>query len=636
MVTGPAALLAWGVATAGAAPPPAPATPATLVYYNARMALEDGDPVESVKLWLVRNVLEDRDGTVAAGDGDFHSVVWAATGALGICQDGLPRDEDGAGLWPLALHNHIVRNLGRRDRLPRPKTFSAFGVGRQQRAVALGDVLGWQELETVRFVRGRCARPVVHQVLAGESAFAPPADRAVTTRLLARLLRKSTETLGPDVRGRSVVEARLFDLELQLLELAQQRREAEARRQAREGQGLGLGRLSLASLVAGQPTTFLSSPSRAVLEDCLTWSAHDWMALSAERRRFVFDAAAEDGAPRAALDTVALSILDALLARGDGREATEWIARVGVPPVADPRVWSGPRGQALLALGPDSGFTERGPVALHRGVHLLETGQTDDALRAFGFALQQAPDSRAAAAVAQLSRRWIAYLAARFSLTDTLLATLETLLPRRDFAVLLEDLLWHAALRADEDSFRRGLVRQPSRGALDRRLVLLAPLASGDSDAFVAGLDRRFAEGESEAMRFLSVFAERLEREDASVRTALVPTLVALRARAERLRQGQDSGRTARAAEAFLARTQGILEGAGFDSTASALDAARARSHRAEVYAGAVRLAPSDALPWPFRPTPTAAPSALSQLTLAPETWQDDSGQTVLGWSIRE
>lgn len=632
-MTGLAFLLAWGLCTAQAAADP---TPALLVYHNARMALEDGNPLESLKLWMVRNVLEDRDGTVSAQDEDFLSVVWAATGQLGVCQDGLARDTDGAGLWPLGLHNQVVRNLGRRDLPRRPKTFGAFGVGRQQRTVAIGDVLGWHELETVRFVRGRCARPVVQRVLSGESAFASPADRAVTTKLLAHLLRTSTETLGPHVRGRSVVEARLFDLDLQLLELAQQRRQAEARRMAQQGQGLGLGRPSLASMLFEQPSTVLSPQSKTLLETCLTWSVDDWMALSAQRRRFVFDAAATEGARQDALDTVALSILDVLLEQGDGSEAAEWIARVGDLGVADPRIWDGPRGQALLALGPDSGFAERGPLALHQGVQSLEKGQTDDALRAFAFALQQAPESQASAAVAQLSRRWIASTAERFSLTDTLLSTLEVLLPRRDFAVLLEDLLWHAALRADEASFRRGLARQPSRGALDRRLLLIAPLAQGDGVAFVAEVERRFTQSESEALRFLTAFVERIERQDAEVRAALVPTLVALRTRVERHKSRRPEGRSARTSEAFLARTQGILEGLGADDAASEMDAARARSPTSEVYAGSVRLAPSDPLPWPFRPTPTAAPSALSQLELVPEVWRDEAGQRVLGWSIRE
>ena len=128
-------LLGW-LHTAAAEP-----SDATVVYYNARLALRDDAPAEAVRFWMLRNALQDHTGRVSAYDGDFHSVTWAALAELGICPDGLAVDDAGAGIWTLALHNHIVRTRSRRARTPRSKAFDAFTVGRQQRHVAIGDVL---------------------------------------------------------------------------------------------------------------------------------------------------------------------------------------------------------------------------------------------------------------------------------------------------------------------------------------------------------------------------------------------------------------------------------------------------------------------------------------------------------------
>ena len=50
--------------------------------------------------------------------------------------------------------------------------------------------------------------------------------------------------------------------------------------------------------------------------------------------------------------------------------------------------------------------------------------------------------------------------------------------------------------------------------------------------------------------------------------------------------------------------------------------------------AGSVRLAPSDPLPWPFRPISVSAPSPFEPLELTPVEWKDADGRWVLGWSI--
>ena len=81
----------------------------TVVFYNARMALREGKPGEVLKLWLLRNGIADQGRHLGKHDEEFRSVVWAALGQLGICQDGYPKDDEGgAALWPISVHNWVL------------------------------------------------------------------------------------------------------------------------------------------------------------------------------------------------------------------------------------------------------------------------------------------------------------------------------------------------------------------------------------------------------------------------------------------------------------------------------------------------------------------------------------------------
>ena len=128
----------------------APPSDSALIYYNARMALREEAPAEAVSLWFLRSALENQTGQVSVYDADFHSVTWAALSQLGVCPDGLKRDHSGAGLWPVALHNYVIRTSSRRTPPDLPKTFDTFEVGQQQRPVSINDVLDTAELDTLR------------------------------------------------------------------------------------------------------------------------------------------------------------------------------------------------------------------------------------------------------------------------------------------------------------------------------------------------------------------------------------------------------------------------------------------------------------------------------------------------------
>lgn len=607
-----------------------------LVYYNARMALREGETLETIKLWLLRNALEEQTGQVSPHDGDFHSVTWAALGELGVCPDGHPVDTDGAGLWPIAMHNWVLRNMGRREPPRRPRAFDAFRLGRQSRFIAIGDVLSATEMGSIRLFRGACNRQRVALVAAGELPNADLSDRQVAARLLRHLLQQTRETLAADqVRGRAVIEARLFDLNLQLAALAARQARQQAQERSRMGRLIGLARESIEAMNALAPTTTLTeaSESARILTAALTWPISEWMALSADRRRFVFMHSLRYTGDVEALDAIALDIIDALIAAGEGAEVDAWIALHSDLDGSTPReVWSGERGARLLALDTEDGFTERGVIALHRGVQHLEQGDLASALRSLAYSLQRSSESRASDELQGLSLRWMSYVAGQFEITDQLLVTLQELVPRREYGIVLEDLMWRAAFHADMASFQRGIDNQLGRGAPERRIAQLMPLAGGDLRRFSRQIRDGLAETPSETLRFIDQLVQRLELEDADVRAAHIPTLENLR-RLLRPLSSSETGRQGRLAGELMDRTLAIIEGVGGQGL-TARDQARTLSPEGEVYAGSVRLAPADPLPWPFRAAEVPAPSIFSPIRLTPREWTDPSGALVFGWDI--
>ncbi|HLM45969.1 MAG TPA: hypothetical protein VK458_19015, partial [Myxococcaceae bacterium] len=183
------ALLAGLLSSAAVAE--ATASKQTVVFYNARLALRDDRPEDVLKLWLLRNSLLQR-GERPREDAEFRSVVWAAPGSLGLCQDGFDDDErEGAGLWPLGLHNSIVHGLSSGPPPSMSAPWDVFEVGRQQRFISLQDVLSAEELRSVTFFRTGCLLPATTAMQFGRSPFLDLEDRLSASWLLRTLLMRS-------------------------------------------------------------------------------------------------------------------------------------------------------------------------------------------------------------------------------------------------------------------------------------------------------------------------------------------------------------------------------------------------------------------------------------------------------------
>jgi hypothetical protein len=610
----------------------------TLVFYNARLALRDDQPTEALKLWLLRNSLVEQ-GERGRDDEDFRSVVWAALGELGLCQDGFPKDDRGAGLWPLALHNMVVHAATKGPPPEVPPPFDAFQVGRQQRFISLNDVLSTAELRSVTFFRTSCLLPRVTLLEAGQSPWVELSDRLAAGQLMRRLLVKSLTTLVREkVQNVAAVEARIFDLDLALAELQARRARQEGFVAKQRARTLGIsevGAREVRDAVAAWPA---SSEQAAFLRRALSWRASEWLTLSRARRLSLFAQARPYSQDPAALERLMLAVIDALIEKGSGEELEGWIGFMEAKDAPGRRgaLIAGERGKRLLELDPSTGFRERAVIALHRGVAFLEAGQLEDALRSFGYAMAHAEASREPAVTLALARRWLSYVLSSYRTNEDILAMLKALVPPQEYNAVAEELIWKAALRADARSFDLTVASLRRGSSLDARVERLRSLAQGRAGEMVEKLREAASEEPYFTLRFVRQLLENLEAEEADVRAAHIPTLKLMIGVLDSLAErGGEQSSHARTAEELIHRAQAILEGLGsLEQSVSAR--ARALSPRHEAFAGAIRLAPADPLPWPFRAPEPEAPSAFIPLVLEPVEWRDAKGRLVLGWRLTE
>jgi len=651
------------VSSSSSSPPSsvtASTSPQELVWLNARLAMREGRSADVLKLWLLRNALVDQ-GHAPRHDVDFRSVVWAALGEGGYCPDGFIDDEDGAGLWPLSVHNWLVKNQ-RRQPPSAANPWTAFSGGLQGRPVSLFDVLDAEELKQVRFARGACLvhRLIQPQVLATGAAvqWVDMDDRLSVGLLLRDAIRIAETTLDPDlVEGRAVLTTRLFDLDVALtrLQAAKAKRETSLLEQAlREAGVTPGGRLELAKK---REQAFGRSAAAALWRTAMAWPAGEWLALREDRRLSLFadaDLGLKDVVDPAARDRLVVDVVDLLLDRRDGDALARWLGFASTPPrrttledqadapqmpTVDERtrrlreaIVLGERGERLLALDEATGFRDRSVVALHRGVHFLGAGDTISALRSFAFALAHAESSSDPETVHRLSRRWLAFVLSQYATTAEVIAVVERFVPVTDWGVVVDSLVWRAAFHQDPASFTLvcdAAARQKA-GSVRRTCEQLSPLVQGTPGVM---WQRVGESGDGGLVRFAERLVDELSTEPLDVRHNQQQTLQGTIAALDDVAARSGAASTKRL-DVVRRRAQALLDGiAAFD------DSVRGRSERAapdaEAYAGSVRLAPADPLPWPFvRPEPTP-PNPFLPLVLRPIERVVDGERRFL-WSIAE
>jgi hypothetical protein len=673
-------------AAAGLAEP----NPQDIVYFNARLAQREHRGQDVLRLWLLRNAVAADGSRAPQGfsthDDDFRSLVWSAFGETGFCPDGFAEDDDGAGLWPVALHNWLLKTWSKQPR-PQPEPWGSFSGGMQQRAVSLHDVLSLEELRSVRFFRGTCLATWWRLPLLSARRLFEPSDRRVLGLMLRDLLLRGQGTLRGDVEGRAVLATRLFDLETALTRMSEARvkRATTIREQILKGAGVAEGgteRLRLERLGA-----FRTSSAAALWRNAFGWPAAEWLTLSRARRLSLFveadagltdpsitapvgvtDRADASSPPtqRDARRALILRLVDALLDRlaatpaegsastavEDGVELESWLAFAalrGDDVILQDGIALGARGERLLALTPAQGFRERSAIALRRGVAFLKAGDTLAALRSFALALGASEASRDAEAVHGLSRRWLAFVLAQYETTDEVVAVLERHVPPVDRAPILEALAWRAAFHGDVASFDRVAAAAERHTRLRALLAQLRPLAQGDAGKMWTEV--RAAHEGSALLRFTGTLIAQLSLEPLDVRARHAQTLALARdvladlqspIQTEGTTDGGDGAApplretaTQKKAKALAVRVQQLRDAIdAYDD--SARGRAEASAPDREAYAGSLRLAPADPLPWPFvAPTP-APPNPFAPIALTPVERRRSDGSLVFGWRVHE
>ncbi|MDP2345297.1 MAG: hypothetical protein Q8O67_30415 [Deltaproteobacteria bacterium] len=624
----------------------------TVVFWNARLAQRDHKPQDVLKLWMLRNAMHaagssSSSASSAETDGDFRSVVWAALGETGFCPDGFIEDEDGAGLWPLAIHNWLLKNLAKQTP-SQPDTWPSLRAGMQQRHVSLNDVLSLEELKTVRFFRAQCLTQFRMIPRLPTIQWVDMKDRLSVGLMMRDLLELAETTLDKDkVQGRALLQTRRFDLDAALTRMtaARVRTSDSVLDQALRAAGISEGgTLMLQQQRLGE---FRRSTSSALWRKAMKWTAADWLSLSEQRRLALFadaDAGLKNDDARL---RVVLMMVDALLEGSalpagrtgpwaEGRELESWLGFASTTTTTRPllieQVTAGRRGERLLALEPSTGFRERSVIALHRGVQFLRAGDTLEALRSFAFALGHSDESSDAEAVHRLSQRWLAFVLSQYKSSDEVITIVERFVPSIDFNTIVESMVWRAAFHADVDSFERVGRAVRKNGTLQRTVTLLRPLAHGDAGAMWKAVEDGGTPNGT--YLFAQRLIEQLSLEPLDVRAnnrltleVAVTVLQSIDAKA-----GSSLQKKVRALEQ---RTQALRDAIGqYDQ--SIAGRVEAGAPDAEAYAGSVRLAPADPLPWPFVAPRVTPPSPFAPVVLTPVEWRRGSDDLVYGWSLHE
>ena len=179
------------------------------VHANARLALRDDYPDETLKLWFLQNSLESTSQEAGPYGDDFHSLAWTALSRLGICAEWLAKDSKGAGIWPVAQHN-LMLSICVSHRSHRDSPLSMRFSSDTSNDSLVFNVLNRDEIAALRFRSNFCLTPYLEKAEIWDFPWSDN-DLRVTYVVLKRLLQDAlTTTANPKVRGQAVLSARIL------------------------------------------------------------------------------------------------------------------------------------------------------------------------------------------------------------------------------------------------------------------------------------------------------------------------------------------------------------------------------------------------------------------------------------------
>lgn len=607
------------------------------IHANARLALQNNAPEETVKLWFLRNAVESTTDQLSPHDNDFHSLVWTSLSSLGLCTDGLSRDEGGAGIWPVATYNLMLKLLRKPPVSFVGEPFRSFNFGYQQRVVSIYDVLEGEELQSLKLRSGFCLGPHLLRAQVGHYPWTERDPRITRAIILKRLLRRALQTTAnTKVRGQAELKARIFDLNLYLMDQQEKLKRRQRRGTAQQGRNANFSNAALEEIK--EPTNRIfrgaEEEQERILEESLRWSTAEWLQIEDKRRLFLFSKSAELQNDAHRLIATALELIDVFIERQDGVSLAEWIGVYDHLTSGKRReeLWDGARGRRIAQLGRSEGFAERSVFHLHQGIAAVQRGAFLPSFSLFAEAIASSGDSHLGDEVRALALRWINHTTEHFTLDETLINLIESALPKVEQARVLENLMWHAAWYGDKDAFRLGLSRIQKRRASTERMNLIEPLSRGDTKGFAVNLRRLGSKRPSAALQLISIILGQFERLNLERRTVHLATIETLEVNIDRIRRRSDENQSEKRLNALFKRIDAIRMGL---QNLQGLDRANHEvSPTSQTFVGAIKLAPADERPWPFEKPDVRRPNPFSPIRITPREWRDSDGRRVMGWLL--
>ncbi len=519
------------------------------IFHNAWLAARDDAYTEVLQHWyLFQSLAIDRQAYAAP----FASLLWATVDHLDLCPENLELDRAGAELWPLVLHNYLIRHRKDSDRPPqlKPEGVEAFQSGFQRRRVALTTTLEAPEMLALEVQRFPC------------SAVAQSRD------LDDRALKEPAAKSGSRVKVVKEERARL------LLAFLRQ-----ARLHWQEGDAARLLDLRIFSIQLyleekGQADAALVEQAAALAD----------AELDADTIAFIPQLIAESDLPLARRRTLLLEWLDRAIARQDAAGTRRIIGLIDrLDPDARVLIWSGVRGERLVAWGEN--FPEGSALALHQALDYYGQRQILPTLRSLAESTRLGAADDASAVLAM---KWIKFILLQYRFEGRLLDFLRQYLKPATFKAMAQDLMWTSVFYREryfiEQTQTRDLLGYRLRSMQDK----LSLIAAGRDGQVIKALEK---DEPRQALQFIRSFTEQLSGQSQ-------PLIV----RMEFLLRGMQKvvdrqvGHSALQQDVRLA-LDALLIRAG---ALSEQQKDRQVAAGASVMLGTVAVEPSGAAPWPF------------------------------------
>ena len=574
---------------AGVSQGASPKNPYKDLYHNAYLALEEGDFRKVMKIWYIHNSIEN---SVVSKPHlpDLKSATWLAIDQLRLCPDNMLSDSNGGGLWPIILHNYVVRNHRSNKRIrPLPDhSLSTFETGIMRRPIHLKSILSPEEIRRYKPYVGKCqSMNTILEDFGLEFESLDLDEKEFTSVVLRKLLHLAASEVNLDSDIRDYVAYRIFLINLYHASRSGPTPDEQMEVQRAEEDNDDEDE-------ASEPVDYKKWRQEFLI--LMKMGKEQWLNLPMDDRRAMlslYNELEEGGDPlrNATYDRLLsyeitaqdLSLLPEIIGfRTKGKRDLAYL--------------NSNEGQDLIALGKNDRFPEIGALVGPLGVEAYHKGDLVRALEYFSVAIRHSSESSNGGAYYTNAMNWVKYIIMSHRFNKRLLNFTKTYLPKGAYKRLISSLVWSGAFHKESHLFRSSIFKDPTYSMRTRKLVAwLKPLALGQETLFISRLAKDLKTKPRNTIKQLAIFMEKLEEEPLPVIKSLAPLLSAIRFKLENTSSRR--GYIEKKSEPLKSKIDEVL--APFEKeTIEASD--RRLKNGKSLSLGSLRLEPSYVWPWPF------------------------------------